>query len=369
MKRFESLDAFRGLCAISVVLYHMNISGSITETAFFNNSKFFVEFFFVLSGFVLAHGFAFKENLSFVNFIKARFFRIYPLHFFMFFVILIIEVGKFSAYKFGGISFNNIPFTGNFDPREILPNLLLIQSWVPFAKTVSFNGPSWSISIEFYLYILLFISISCLKPVKGTVWLILSFSMIYLMASNQSIIPDAIISGLSCFFGGAFIYLIFRKVAHITIPFALGSLLESMVLLSVFFAVSSDFEQKKITLVTLFLVTVMLFAYESGMFSKLLKAKLFQTAGLLSYSIYMTHFAILFVFIAITIVAQKITGIELTYVVDGARFISLGNDYINNALVIIIVSFVLLVSKFTYKWIELPGQRLGKKPNLKLSIQ
>ena len=63
-RRFEVLDAFRGICAVAVVIFHMHLVGSITELSFFRGSSIFVEFFFVLSGFVLAHGYAYKKTLS-----------------------------------------------------------------------------------------------------------------------------------------------------------------------------------------------------------------------------------------------------------------------------------------------------------------
>ena len=65
-KRFEALDAFRGLCALSVVVFHMHLVGSITELNFFRGSTIFVEFFFILSGFVLAHGYGFKKKYWFL---------------------------------------------------------------------------------------------------------------------------------------------------------------------------------------------------------------------------------------------------------------------------------------------------------------
>jgi len=147
-QRFEVLDSFRGLCAISVVIFHMHLVGSLTEWDFFRGSSEFVDFFFVLSGFVLAHGYGFKENISFNRFVKARFFRLFPLHIFMLIIFVFIECGKFCAYKFGGFSFKYIPFTGIGAIGELIPNLLLIQSWTPFTEHVAFNSPSWSISIE-----------------------------------------------------------------------------------------------------------------------------------------------------------------------------------------------------------------------------
>ena len=68
--RFEALDAFRGICAICVVIFHMNILNSFTEISFFRGSAILVDFFFALSGFVLAHSYGFKQNLKFKKFMK-----------------------------------------------------------------------------------------------------------------------------------------------------------------------------------------------------------------------------------------------------------------------------------------------------------
>ena len=80
-KRFEVLDSFRGIFAICVVFFHARYLGSVTETDFFRGSSTFVDFFFILSGFVLTHSYAYNENLKFKMFFISRTFRLFPLHF------------------------------------------------------------------------------------------------------------------------------------------------------------------------------------------------------------------------------------------------------------------------------------------------
>lgn len=87
--RFQVLDSFRGIAAVFVVIHHMHYQGSITEFSFFKESSLFVEFFFVLSGFVLTHAYAFKSQLVFKDFFIARTFRIMPLHIIMLFVYIV----------------------------------------------------------------------------------------------------------------------------------------------------------------------------------------------------------------------------------------------------------------------------------------
>jgi len=366
-KRFEALDAFRGICAIFVVVFHMNLVGSITELGFFRGSAIFVEFFFVLSGFVLAHGYGFREGLAFKPFMKARFFRIYPLHLFMFLVFVALEFSKVLAARFGGFSFGTEPFTNSTAPSEIIPNLLLIQSWTPFTDHLSFNYPAWSISIEFYMYVLLFFTIVLFKSYRLFSWFLISLAAFVLIYFGSDVVVDTVLRGLSCFFGGSFAYVIYRKIADINIPSVLGSIIEFALLVAIILAVQTSNEYRPIFAPLLFIVTVLFFAFESGVVSKLFKVNLLQYAGKLSYSIYMTHAAIIFCLIPIARVLNKLIGVDFAPVANGARVLDFGNSVINNLFILVILMLVVLVSHFTYKYIELTGQQLNKKTKKILS--
>ncbi|WP_318519198.1 acyltransferase family protein [Photobacterium leiognathi] len=361
-RRFEALDAFRGLCALAVVMYHLLLVGSITEFHFFRGSFIFVEFFFVLSGFVLAHGYGFRENLKFLPFMEARFFRLYPLHLFMFLVFFVLELAKLIAYKTGGFIFSNEPFTNFFSLREIIPNLLLIQSWVPFAKHLSFNAPSWSISVEFYMYALLFLSVIIFKSYKILSWgfiSIIAFIALYLELYFPTL---SVLRGVSCFFGGATIYSLYRLFSDkIKVSFVIGTLLESILILCVYFNVSYGFEYKEIVTPLLFCLVVLFFSFEFGGISYILKSKVPQLIGKLSYSIYMTHYAIIFCLTSIAMVGKKLTGIEMVKTIGGSRTLDFGSTINNNLVVIFILFIVISVSNLTYKYIELKGQELYKK--------
>lgn len=360
-KRFEALDAFRGICALSVVVFHMHLLGSITELDFFRGSSVFVDFFFALSGFVLAHGYGFKGNLNFKTFMKARFFRIYPLHIFMFFVFIALEFGKLIAYKFGGFVFNYEPFTDSAAVSQIIPNLLLIQSWSPLTDHESFNFPSWSISIEFYLYVLLFFSITLFKSNRVLSWFLISTIALLLIFLESEILVSPVLRGLSSFFGGAFTYVVYKKLSHFKPSYVTGSIIEGVLLICVVLIVQSTIEHSSIIAPVLFLFTVLFFAFESGVFSDFLKIKPLQYAGKLSYSIYMTHAAILFCLTSTAMVLQKITGIEMAPMLDTTRFLNFGSSLINNIVVIIFLSIVIYISSLTYKYIERYSQKLAYK--------
>ena len=77
-RHFAVLDGLRGLAAYCVVVYHGPL------VAWCRNGWLAVDFFFILSGFVIAHSYGKKldgHRLSFLEFVKLRFIRLYPMNF------------------------------------------------------------------------------------------------------------------------------------------------------------------------------------------------------------------------------------------------------------------------------------------------
>src|SRR5436190_20816730 len=152
--RFEALDALRGLCACLVALFHVQAYSHIYQLTLLRHSYLFVDFFFVLSGFIITANYRTRllKGFSFWNFMLLRFCRVYPLHF----AILIAFVGlEFARYLFGGLvgGAANDKFSGSRSVEAIVTNILLIHS-LGVHGTLTWNPPSWSISTEFYTYVI-----------------------------------------------------------------------------------------------------------------------------------------------------------------------------------------------------------------------
>ena len=352
-KRFEALDAFRGICAISVVILHMHWINSITELQFFRSSYIFVEFFFVLSGFVLAHGYGFRGGITFKKFMTARFFRLYPLHLFMLLLVVFFQILKILAYKYTGLSFSVEPFTGSYSLNELIPNLLLIQSWSSYTLPTSFNSPSWSISIEFYIYAIFFLTISTFKYKQMICWMLISILSFILIISESDILVSQVLRGLSCFFGGAFTYFIYKNISHLKPSYIIGSIVETFLLLGIVLTVQSNINFLSVISSVLFLFTVLFFSFESGVFSKILKIRVLQYTGKLSYSIYMTH-SVVFLFLgALLKVVDSVTDLKIRTITDNVEYMNFGNSLVNNIAVIIILCIVVYISSLTHKHIEI----------------
>ncbi len=359
-KRFETLDSFRGLAAIFVVVHHMHYVGSITELDFFKHSFWFVEFFFILSGFVLAHGYAWKKNLPFRDYFIARTFRILPLHMFVLFAFIFLEVLKYILYK-SGVHLTVLPFSGNNALSEILPNAFLLHAWIPSASSISFNAPAWSISIEYYMYMIFFVTLLFRQKLKYVIWFVISLTFFILMLTGSEI-AEFVLRGLSSFFAGALTYLVYKNIESSLekIPRYFFIILEVMLLILVGYMISSNVEYKALVMSLLFSLQVLIFAFEKGWVSSLLKQKPFLYFGKLSYSIYMIHVIIVFNILWVFIMIDKLFDTKLIPIIDNMPYVDLGLPLYNNILVLSIVAGVIFISGFTYKFIEQKGQSLGK---------
>lgn len=365
-KRFTVLDSFRGIFALCVVVFHAHYVNSITELPFFRRSDLFVDFFFVLSGFVITHGYAFDKSIQFGRFSVSRIFRLFPLHIAMLGFFILIEAAKLFAFKYG-ISFSHKPFTGETDPSQIVTNLLLLQSWTTYTAALSFNYPAWSISIEFYMYLIFYTTLLIKGFFRYGLWFCIASVATFLFVNNwltaDSVLSSSVLRGLSGFFSGAVTYFIYKKTSNETGLSGLTySVLEIMLFIALLIIIPSSFSNKGVVLILLYSTSVYVFAHEKGVLSVLFTKKIFKTVGKLSYSIYMTHASLLLVILTIYMVFDKIFGMKsVSSSVNGLKYIDLGNSFANNVAIFLVLSLVILFSNLTYTYIELPGQALGHK--------
>jgi peptidoglycan/LPS O-acetylase OafA/YrhL len=360
-KRFRALDSFRGLFALSVVIYHMDIVGTFTDLAFFRHADLFVEFFFVLSGFVMAHAYGKKERVDFRRFVIARTFRLLPLHWLMLAVFIVLEVCKSIAYS-KGISFNYEPFTGAAAPSEILPNALLLQSWTSLTDPLSFNYPSWSISVEYYMYMIFLAVLAVGLKQRVLVWAAIAALAFVALTSDVDILTPSALRGLSCFFAGALSYVLYRYISDkVSCSFKVLTCLELLSLLLVVLLLSFNFDSKVLLASLLFCLVVVVYAFDGGAVSKALDTRWFSLVGKVSYSVYLTHAAVWFCTLSGFIVMQKVFGIELAPMIDDKRYIDTGNLLLNNVLAVSVLLIVIGVSVVTYKYVEVWGQSIGSR--------
>jgi peptidoglycan/LPS O-acetylase OafA/YrhL len=366
MKRFLVLDSFRGLCALAVVLHHTHATQSLTEWAFFKHAAYLVNFFFVLSGFVLYHIYADRlgSGAQLKRFVIARICRLYPLHLATLLFALLFECVKLVLEQRG---IGSGSFTGARDPSEILPNLFLLQSWWSGFYQYSFNYPSWSISVEFYLYLIFALISVALPGLSRQIFAAIAVLGFVALYFKSTLFSEGALMGLGSFFAGAMTYRVYARFKGLRVNPRWATLLEAVSLLTVYLAVSYSERSQHLSLSLLFCVVICIFAFEAGGVSRLLHTAPFKWAGARSFSIYMTHTISLFVIALGIMLVAKLTGQPfIIYVPDplpGAaplRYIDTGSLFLDNLAVLITMAMVLALSALTYRHIELPGIELGK---------
>jgi peptidoglycan/LPS O-acetylase OafA/YrhL len=176
-----------------------------------------------------------------------------------------------------------------------------------------------------------------------------------LMMTESTFLGEEVKRGLSCFFGGTIVYLIYKYLHDIYLPKLLGTALELLAIMSVFWAIQVNFAYRDTIAIFLFFGFILTFSFESGFLSSFLKKALFQTLGKLSYSIYLTHSVIIFGLNSVAIGMQKMTGIIFAPMIGGVRFVTFGNVTINNMTVLVTLLMIILTSRITYQYIERKG--------------
>jgi peptidoglycan/LPS O-acetylase OafA/YrhL len=148
MREIKSLTGLRGFAALWVCLLHYTWGwkGPGFWLSVATHGEEGLDVFFILSGFILSYVYSgqFQTTLSgsdYLAFLRARFARVYPLHFFML-------MGWVAFVLLGVIELNK----GDTVQAFIL-NLFLLHAW-GFVDLISWNQPSWSISSEAFAYLL-----------------------------------------------------------------------------------------------------------------------------------------------------------------------------------------------------------------------
>ena len=158
-----ALSGARALPPLILVLFHYTAGRTFSGVKVFDllvgKGYLWVEFFFILSGFVLTYvyGTRWRELWrlrAYVRFLQTRLTRLYPLHLFMLFVILFMVITmRALAAHYGYVSIYDEPYHPINSWQTFIANLFLVQAWNLFPY-LSWNGASWFVSVEFLLCIL-----------------------------------------------------------------------------------------------------------------------------------------------------------------------------------------------------------------------
>ncbi len=358
--QITSLTGMRGIAAVGVLLHHIIIylmpAAGIAvgaHTQFFRNGYLWVDFFFILSGFLLAVLYLqdFSERLQdfserkkrFFDFMVFRFARIYPLHVF----VLMLFVAVQLAYVMVG---DADAFTGKFTFQDMVKHLLLLQAFQISPGGTTWNGPAWSISAEwgaylcFPLFVMLMGKLSARRDEIVALLLCLAGVIAIDRSTDFQLDVTGVLGLLRCgleFFAGMVLARGFYRSS------AADWLAQNAVqwLLVVGLLLSLHLDHFDVVSVVIMAALILSVARASAGPASALSHPHALFIGKISYSIYMTHW---FVFLLIEKAGTQIFDIYIYDTVHPGGWLS---------GLLLVVAVVGVFSVLTYNFVEDPMRR------------
>ena len=331
MTELRQLTGARGIAALAVVLYHLRLSIAglpAPVVAVLAKGYLAVDFFFLLSGFVIWLAWHDRLPAETPRFWQKRVARIWPLHLLMLGVA--VALAAMQAMR------------GHPDPAfpwaELPLQLLLLQQWGT-TSALHWNDPAWSISAELAAYLLFPLLIRAADWRRWPAW-----ALVAVAAAALAILPPVIGTGslghdiarfglLRClceFTAGTTLAALYRRGGSPVAPLAIA-----LACALAWLAGAPE------TLAVPPLFAAALLALARGR-APLLATRPIHWLGEISYATYLSHFLL-----------WKIARLFLS---PGAQ---------PPAAIAIYLLGVLLASHILYRWWELPAQRwLNRRPLL-----
>jgi peptidoglycan/LPS O-acetylase OafA/YrhL len=132
------LTFLRFVAAIGIVIFHRgkDVESLAWGEAVWERANTAVSFFFVLSGFILAHVYAGRSGPKRAfDFYVARLARVAPVYW-----LALLAVALYALSK------------GRFAPIDFALSAVLLQAWWS-GRALVLNSPGWSLSVEFFFYL------------------------------------------------------------------------------------------------------------------------------------------------------------------------------------------------------------------------
>lgn len=366
--RFNVLDSWRGFAALLVATYHFEATSHIYDVAFFRNAYLFVDFFFVLSGFVIAHAYAdrIRNGREFAGFTIRRFGRLYPLHASVLLAFIAVEAFKLILSSGFGIAAGTPAFDPDgYTPLATLPGHFALTTALGIHNTLTWNGPDWSINAEFWTYIVFALIVLTAGRFRtlAIAGAGIVAAMILISRSTQGIDATYDLGFVRCIYGfmlGQLIYTLRRNLPADRIGNATALELTALAA-TIAFISFADRGPTSFAAPLVFAAATLVFSYEKGAISGFFQRPVFHALGDWSYSIYMVHAFVWFVAgMAISVAGRKF-GIDPWQILwtEGLsrRVLVIDNKFVVDLMLVAYLAIVLVLASLTRRYIEDPGRR------------
>lgn len=356
-----------------VALFHLEAYSHFRMLGIVRNAYLFVDFFFVLSGFVIAANYArdLREGFGTGRFMLLRLGRLYPLHLATLAFLVALECLPFVLHR---LAPGSVPFsTQDRGIGSLVVNLLMLQA-TGIDRSLTWNFPSWSVSAELWTY-LLFALVASALPASRLVRLLALVALAapiilgFVSPRNMDATYDfGLIRAIGGFSAGVIGYALYQRFIGVDggPPVSrtswTGVEIGCVILVAVFVSVVGT---STLSLLgpAVFLLAVLIFSAEGGAVSALLRSRPALRLGVLSYSIYMVHVPVLRVLMMTIHTLERTLGVTLTtsQIVDGQRATLIGQAHWQGDLVTIgFLAAVVAIASFTYTFVETPARRWSR---------
>jgi peptidoglycan/LPS O-acetylase OafA/YrhL len=322
--QFTALDALRGVAAIAVARFHFSPSWA---------GYLAVDFFFVLSGFILSHGYLYgRRQVGGWEFLVHRLARLYPLHLYALLVYVALACLLDRAWP-------TYPDGALF---AFVQHITLLNNVGFNPHGLTYNEPSWSISVEFVVNMLF---IACVTTgTRSVVLMLVALSGLGLIAGLTghldvsyenyfTVVNAGLVRCLASFSLGILtyrLYLRWQGVQGARRVWSIAEVVVLAVLVVLLFGRSGKTSALDFAMPFLFMGVILVFALERGWVAEQLGRLAYF--GKISYSLYLNQFAVLF------LVRHFLPGrsVPLTLTV--------------------FLAVLWAYSHFTYRWLEQPAR-------------
>lgn len=319
---YELLDGLRGVAALLVLFYHifegLSFAAGGTLITVINHGYLAVDFFFILSGFVISYAYddRWGKTMTTGNFFKRRLIRLHPM------IIMGVILGAITFFLQGSVQWDGTKIATS----AVMLAMLCAMFFIPAVPGVSYeirgngemfplNGPSWSLFFEYIGNILYALFIHRLSNKALTVLVGLSgITLAWFTLFN--------VSGYDMFGVGWTLDTVnfFGGTLRMLFPFSMGMLLArhfkpmnvkgafwicSMILLLLFCVPYIVTENSPISLnglfeaiCILFIFPVLLWIGASGKTTDNFSSRVCKFLGDISYPLYAVHYPIMYLFYA-----------------------------------------------------------------------
>jgi peptidoglycan/LPS O-acetylase OafA/YrhL len=351
-----SLTPLRGVAALFVVAFHLHLwlpSLDYPHTApLFLFGYLWVDFFFILSGFIISHvyGAGLDAGLAafpYKRFLYLRWCRIYPLHAAVMVLFVVFEGVCWALHSGLGVAPWFRPFSDSHQLSGIASHLLLISS-LNVHDRLMWNFGAWSISAEWVAYLAFPLLALALRRrtalISWFAFVVLVFLLNALALTNGGRLALHHHWGaVRCLLEFAIGILVYEAYRRCELTWLLRRDIPLVATMAWILYATNHFV-RDIFVVPGFAALVLCAARNTGWASRVLATRPLRSLGDFSYSIYMVNVLI----IEIATFAWSAAG--------WGRFgdgFSLGQAW---ATWVLALGVVVAVSYGTYHWIEVPAR-------------